>query len=359
MKRSIEGSIYRAKDKKGWFARLRYTDKDGISREKKRRCLTHELAKSKIGDLKAEIESDNSERKTYRQLDEFFRKKYVHEAKFVGGQKLSGFRQDIKTVERYLDRALEVFKDREIESIRFADLENYKAKIAEMPTVHKKQRSMSDINHHLKRLRRLFTVAVEQGWLVKNPFNKGGMLIVESLEVERTRILSLAEETRLISACDRWRKHLKPLIVFGIETACRRGEILSLTWENVNLESRSICVTAQSTKTLKTRLVPITARLAETLAQLRHNSIRHKSAKVFTTGDFKKSFNQARSDAKLKDVKFHDLRHTAITRMLEKGISPPLVMKISGHTQMKTFMRYVNQSESSVYDIAMKLDKAA
>jgi len=45
--------------------------------------------------------------------------------------------------------------------------------------------------------------------------------------------------------------------------------------------------------------------------------------------------------------------------MLEKGISPPLVMKISGHSQMKTFMRYVNQTESSILNIAMKLDKAA
>jgi hypothetical protein len=44
--------------------------------------------------------------------------------------------------------------------------------------------------------------------------------------------------------------------------------------------------------------------------------------------------------------------------MLESGISPPLVMKISGHTQQKTFMRYVNQTESSIYDIAVKLDNA-
>jgi len=45
--------------------------------------------------------------------------------------------------------------------------------------------------------------------------------------------------------------------------------------------------------------------------------------------------------------------------MLEAGISPPLVMKISGHTQQKTFLRYVNQSEASIFDIAMRLDQAA
>jgi len=60
-------------------------------------------------------------------------------------------------------------------------------------------------------------------------------------------------------------------------------------------------------------------------------------------------------NAELPAVHFHDLRHTAITRMLGKGIFPPLVMKISEHTQQKTFLRYVNQSESSIYDLAMML----
>ena len=95
------------------------------------------------------------------------------------------------------------------------------------------------------------------------------------------------------------------------------------------------------------------------LNELWHNSPRRHSAFVFGGSDFKKGFNAAASEAGLDDVHFHDLRHTAITRMLEKGISPPLVMKISGHTQQRTFLRYVNQSESSVYEIALKLDKAA
>ena len=103
----------------------------------------------------------------------------------------------------------------------------------------------------------------------------------------------------------------------------------------------------------------MSTRLKESLAQQWQKSTRRQSALIFTTGDFKKAFNNACSDAGFADVHFHDLRHTAITRMLEKGISPPLVMKISGHTQQKTFLRYVNQSESSLYDIALKLDQAA
>jgi integrase len=191
----------------------------------------------------------------------------------------------------------------------------------------------------------------------ENPFRRGSSLINESFEVERTRVLSADEEALLLSKCDRWRKHIKPVIIFAIETGLRRGEIQSLRWSSVDLNKRFLKVESRNSKTLRSRLVPLSQRAADVLAQLWQNSQRRDSALVFGEADFKRAFNGAASDAGLDDVHFHDLRHTAITRMLEKGISPPLVMKISGHTQQRTFMRYVNQSESSIYDIAMKLDQ--
>jgi len=137
-----------------------------------------------------------------------------------------------------------------------------------------------------------------------------------------------------------------------------RGEIQTLCWSSVDLEKRCIKVESRNSKTLRSRLVPLSARALETLAQLWQNSRRSQSAFVFGPSDFKRAFNGACAEAGLSNVHFHDLRHTAITRMLEKGISPPLVMKISGHSQQKTFLRYVNQTESSICDIAMKLDRA-
>src|SRR5690606_28313907 len=177
--------------------------------EKKRPCKTHGLAKSKLKELREEIERELSDRKTYRQLDEFYRAKYVHAARFVNGRKLSGFRQDIRNVNGYLDRALEHFGDKFLDKISLADLQSYKEKIASRPVRNGQHRSISDINHHLKRVRRLLNVGVEQGWLEVNPFSRGGALIVESFEVERTRVLSVDEEQRLLDQCDRWRKHLR------------------------------------------------------------------------------------------------------------------------------------------------------
>jgi integrase len=152
---------------------------------------------------------------------------------------------------------------------------------------------------------------------------------------------------------------LAPIVVFAVETGMRRGEIQSLRWSSIDLGRRIARVESHNSKTLRSRLIPISARCAEVLSELWRNSNRRQDALVFHGIDFKKSFNATREKAGLTDVKFHDLRHTAITRMLEAGISAPLVMKISGHTQQKTFLRYVNQTENSIFEIAMQLDKAA
>ena len=365
MKRSAVGSVIKAEGG-GWFARLRYTDAEGRPREKKRKFETKRQAGNAIADLKDEALAERLGRKTYRELDRFYRRNHLHKARFVGGHKISGFRQDLGCLELYLDRALEHFGDRELHSITYADVAEFKQKLAALPVVRgkgetltRKPRSMSDINHHLKRVRRLFMVAIENGWLTENPFRRGAALVVESAEVERTRVLSANEETRLLSKCVGRRKHLRPVIIFAIETGMRRGEIQTLKWSSVDLSKRFAKVESHNSKTLKSRLVPLSARAAEVLALAWQNSTKRQNAAVFGSYDFKRAFNGARDDAGLKDVHFHDLRHTAKTRMLEKGISPPLVMKISGHSQMKTFMRYVNQSEASIFDIAERLDRAA
>lgn len=301
---------------------------------------------------------------TYAELDAFYRERYVHAAKFVGGRKVSGFRTKISGVEYYLDAALDAFGPLPLTSITYGHLDAYRTAILNRPTYetceHRTsgQRSISDTNHFLKRLRRVLNVAVEHGWLTVNPFKRGGPLVVTSHETERTRTLSAAEESRLLAVCTGRRAHLAPLIIFAIETGMRRGEIMALKWNAVDLTARVITVEGTTTKTLRTRMVPITSRLRAVLVALRRNQLRPASP-VFTCGDVKRSFVTACRDAKLPDVHFHDLRHTAITRMLAAAIPPPIVMKISGHSQMKTFLRYVNTSETSIADIAEKLDRAA
>lgn len=359
MGKNLEGSIFKTRNCRRWVTRIQFRDSTGRLRSVQQTVESAALARVALRDLRDSLRLSDRRQITYRELDSFFRAEYVHSARFVGGKKISGFRQDIKSIQRYLDRALEFFSDRLIESISYADLRDYKKVITSVPTVHGRQRSVSEINHHLKRLRRLFTVAVEQGWIAVNPFTRGGPLVIESFEAERTRIVSVAEEIRLLAACNRWRSHLKPIIIFAVETALRRGEITALRWSDVNLEKRFLTVESTNSKTLRSRLVPISERAAQTLNDIHRQTSRNLNGFVFGQAEFKNSFNSACAAAGIIDLHFHDLRHTAITRWLEKGVSPALAMKASGHSQMKTFLRYVNQTEDSVFEFAQKISRAA
>jgi integrase len=136
----------------------------------------------------------------------------------------------------------------------------------------------------------------------------------------------------------------------------RRGEILKLRWDSVNFTNKTITVVAMNTKTARARNVALTDRLRDELQELWQKSTKDQNGLVFgITDSFKKSFNSACKEAEIEDLHFHDLRHTAITRLINLGIAPMEIMKISGHTQMNTFTRYINPEASSIQNIAKAL----
>lgn len=77
----------------------------------------------------------NLNRKTFRQLDQHYRERHLHRAFMVGGQKVSGFRQPIKTLVHYMDSALEFFGDKPLEDISYSDLQAFKAVTLARPTI--------------------------------------------------------------------------------------------------------------------------------------------------------------------------------------------------------------------------------
>ena len=94
---------------------------------------------------------------------------------------------------------------------------------------------------------------------------------------------------------------------------------------------------------MKERQVAITTRLALALERLKASSPDDTNGLVFGILDnVKRSFTSARSDAGLKDVRFHDLRHTAATRLVGAHIPLSEVGRVLGHTQANTTYRYVN-----------------
>lgn len=131
----------------------------------------------------------------------------------------------------------------------------------------------------------------------------------------------------------------------GLQTGMRRGEIFNLKWENINFDYKFINIT--KSKTLKgRRKIPISNKLMDVLT-----SVQIVSEYVFPnpkTGksyiDIKHSWSTICENAQTKDFRFQDLRHTAITRMVEKGIPLPVVQEIAGHSKIETTMRYTHTS---------------
>ncbi len=129
----------------------------------------------------------------------------------------------------------------------------------------------------------------------------------------------------------------------------RRGEMFALRWRDVDLVTREITITALNSKTARARDVAMTPRAHEELLKLRQTAPPDESCLVFgITDTVKKSFAAACRTAGVERFRFHDCRHTAITRMIQAGLAPMEVMKISGHTQMNTFARYINPNSASV-----------
>lgn len=124
-----------------------------------------------------------------------------------------------------------------------------------------RQRSIATVNRELSLLRRIFNVAVENGWLLKNPFSTGKSLINPGDEKPRERILTKEEEQSLLAACDGPRAHLKPIIIMALDTGIRRGEMLKLRWVDIDFENRIINTQALNTKTIRERGGGMSARL--------------------------------------------------------------------------------------------------
>jgi integrase len=162
-------------------------------------------------------------------------------------------------------------------------------------------------------------------------------------EQKRQRILSLDEEDKLLAACVDERAHLKAILICALDTGMRQGEIFKLTWGQVDLEHRTITISAFNTKTLQQRSVPVSERLAAELTRLYTTRPHEPAQSVFgISNNVKRSFAQVKDKAGVKGLRFHDLRHSAATRLVQFGLSLPEVGRLLGHSQPATTYRYVN-----------------
>lgn len=310
---------------------------------------------------------------TFGNLADYCEKHFYKPAEYTEGRKVAGVRS-LAGVKSALNTLRSYFGARPIKTIYRASLRDYKShRLSCVSEKTNRKISIATVNRELATLRRMLKVALSEGWIMRDPFFGAGVINIAD-EKKRERILTREEENRLLAACDieketietersgkpftmeveTERGHLKPLIILALDTGMRRGELFKLRWQDVDFDNGIIRIMATHTKTQRERLVPLTTRAENELLKLKVFST---TERVFPFVDVKRAFKAVKDDAGMPDLRFHDLRHTAITRMVKGGISSAEAGKVAGHTQPQTTYRYINVDVETVKNAAAVLNE--
>jgi integrase len=187
----------------------------------------------------------------------------------------------------------------------------------------------------------MFNLAIDWGYAKDNPVRRVKLFSEDNLNLKE-RILTDDEEERLLEAS---KSHLRPIILTALHTGMRRGEILGLKWHQVDLAKRIIRV--EKTKSGKNRFIPISEFLMLELVKLKKENgtsqfvfLNPRTRKPMT--DVKTSFNAATRRAGIYGLRFHDLRHTFASRLVEMGFDLITVKDLLGHNSVITTQRYTH-----------------
>lgn len=354
------GSVWTNRGKP--YARVTYIDEFGKRRDVRRRALSRTHARQMIKELLREIEEQgesslDTARLTFAQLAKHYKDRYVTPARYIESRKVAGLRSHAE-VKRIVEILENHFGSKRLRSITHGDIVHFKAarvdKQVEFKKAPSRQRSIATVNRELTVLKRMLSIALREGWILKHPFKGSDTIISASDETKRTRVLSAEEEERLLDACDERREKLRAIIICALDTGMRRGEILKLRWRDVDLENRRIHIQALNTKTLSARDVPITNRLLAELNALPHRS---PNTRVFgITDTIKRSWATAKRIAGITDLKFHDLRHTFATRLVQRGLPIAELSRVLGHSNISTTFRYANVDHTTLDRVVALLE---
>ncbi|SFH01845.1 Site-specific recombinase XerD [Methylobacterium gossipiicola] len=213
--------------------------------------------------------------------------------------------------------------------------------IAEFVTIRKRTEvADATIRRDLAFLGSVFTMAERWGWVVTSPVTKAVKKALKESR-PRTRYLTRDEFVRLHDAAS---ASLKPILVLAVETGLRKEELLSLTMTSIDLRRRELHL--EVTKSGRPRLVPLSRAALVVIREMLEQRSRPRSPYLLCrsdgrrVGDPRKAFEGACERAKIKDFRWHDLRHTFASWWVQDGGDLYRLSRILGHATLQMTARY-------------------
>ncbi|HEX8073219.1 MAG TPA: site-specific integrase [Pyrinomonadaceae bacterium] len=268
-----------------------------------------------------------------RRLDEFVRNVYLPWAR---QNKRSASFDEIRA-----RNLTDYFRGQTLAEVSPLMIERYKRDRSENITHLGGRVSAGTINNELALLSRIFSMALDNGLVAFNPCSRVRRLRATN---ERMRYLTREEETRLF-------EHLpmsgpvRGIVEVALGTGMRRGEIISLSWAQVDFARGVLRVT--NTKTGRDREVPMNSRVRTVLLAAQAHRVNElvfpgPRRRVISCCALRVPFLAACRAAGIVGLRFHDLRHTAATRMAEAGVSAFDIRDVLGHANIAMTQRYAH-----------------
>jgi excisionase family DNA binding protein len=342
------GAIYLRKTKKGeirWY--LDYRTRNG---ERVQKVSSHSLTKEgALLALREEVAKEFSQEYGIKKPKERIKFSEFAEMYLENYAKVNKTRKSWITDGYYLKGMNEFFGDLYLDEITSLHIEKYKAKRLNQGV------QRSTINRCLAILRKMLNLAADWGY----PKNRliGRIQFYSEKDNLKERILTEEEEDRLLEASS---EHLRPILIVALNTGMRLGEILNLEWKHVNLDSRRVRV--ERTKSRRIRVININEILLEELLKLKERN--SESPYLFpnlNTGkplkSVKRAFKSACNSASIENLRFHDLRHTFATRLVERGVDLITIKELLGHSSVTITERYTHSFKEQKRHAVALLDE--
>lgn len=239
---------------------------------------------------------------------------------------------------------LKAFGSKLLSEITTRDIEAYKNQ-------RRDEVAPATVNRELSCIKHMLGKAVKWGYLSANPADG----VAKFKEPPgRVRYLNEDEIERLLECCS---GHIRPVVVMALNTGMRRGEILGLKWQDVDLPNRVSKVIR--TKNNEMRMIPINGTLYNELAALEPGI---GNCHVFVDqdgnplGNIRTAFCGALRRAGIKSFRFHDLRHTFASRLVQAHVDITTVQKLLGHKDIRMTLRYSHLSDTHLKEAVKKLE---
>lgn len=156
---------------------------------------------------------------------------------------------------------------------------------------------------------------------------------------------------------------MKPIVVVALGTGLRISNIIDLTWKQVDMSSRTICL--EKTKNKKPVSIPMLDSVYETLVGLRQGShvslvrvFTKPSGESYNRHEVSRAFKAVCLGLGMKDMNFHGLRHTFCSWLAIEGANPADIASLAGHADLQTTMRYSHLNHERKKEVIKRLEPA-